>query len=156
MKKEEREEIELLQELDEALEMQCPRCGYYCLGEGGEDCIDKLGLVKIITGKLDKITSTSGYPFVEPTEKLDDIDIEKKIEEYWAMIKEQTESAESMPALTLKISVWLEQALKQSVEAYKKELLSKLPKKDKDLASNGYSRTYNTAIEEIKKLITNN
>lgn len=26
---------------EEANELQCPVCGYYCLGKGGKDCIDK-------------------------------------------------------------------------------------------------------------------
>lgn len=30
-----------LAELGEAIDEQCPVCGYYCLGKGGQDCIDK-------------------------------------------------------------------------------------------------------------------
>ena len=28
-------------------DIQCPVCGYYCLGKGGFDCIDKPSLVKM-------------------------------------------------------------------------------------------------------------
>jgi len=30
-------------------EIQCPVCGYYCLGNGGHGCIDKPGFVDIAT-----------------------------------------------------------------------------------------------------------
>lgn len=51
----------------------CPICGYYCLDDGGEDCIDKPGLiknsekVKIITDKCqncgDEVKIVDGYTY---------------------------------------------------------------------------------------------
>jgi hypothetical protein len=34
-----------------ATEIQCPACGYYCLGKGGFGCIDKPTLVEIEEGQ---------------------------------------------------------------------------------------------------------
>lgn len=33
--------------LQQAMDMQCPVCGYYCLGKGGRGCIDKVGMVDL-------------------------------------------------------------------------------------------------------------
>lgn len=35
---------------DDPPEMQCPVCGYYCLGNGGLGCIDKPGTSNLMTG----------------------------------------------------------------------------------------------------------
>ena len=35
---------------DEINEIQCPVCGYYCLGKGGHGCIDKPGFLRLATG----------------------------------------------------------------------------------------------------------
>lgn len=42
-------------ELEEAEAMQCPVCGFLCVGKGGVGCIDKLGLVNAIKERHAKI-----------------------------------------------------------------------------------------------------
>ena len=46
--------------VDEAIEdgnvedLECPVCGYYCLGNGVFGCIDKLGYIKKLCKKINK------------------------------------------------------------------------------------------------------
>lgn len=41
-------------------DIYCPRCGYYCLGEGGYNCIDKPSLIDR-TRKIKYSTHTSNH-----------------------------------------------------------------------------------------------
>jgi hypothetical protein len=40
-----------LNETTPVTELHCPVCGYYCLGNGGMGCIDKLRLFEIEQGR---------------------------------------------------------------------------------------------------------
>jgi len=37
--------------INEAANLNCPVCGYYCLGNGGVGCIDKLGMYNLALSK---------------------------------------------------------------------------------------------------------
>ena len=44
----EQEQARREEEIEEAEEMVCPVCGYYCSGKGGYGCIDKGGYLEIL------------------------------------------------------------------------------------------------------------
>ena len=54
-----------MSELREAAEIQCPVCGYYCLGNGGIGCIDKPYLYEAALSNQPEPEGTVGELFDE-------------------------------------------------------------------------------------------